>query len=77
MILQKLRQVLNNECGGACLHVLFKPLVNADDVHKLMGQVVFRTDSRLQRYGGTNINRRHRQNLQDHPFRPCHVGVEP
>ena len=70
MVLQELPQILNDELGCACLPVLLEALVDADDVHQLMGEVVLAPLTGLQGNGGSHSNRRHRQHGQNHPFRP-------
>ena len=71
MILQQLPEVLDDQLGGSCLAVLLETLVDPDDVHQLMGEVVLAPLAGLQGDGGSHGHWRHRQHRQYHPLRPC------
>ncbi len=70
MILQELPQILNDELRCTCLPVLLETLVDANDIHQLMREIVLAPLTGLQRDGGSHGDRRHRQHSQNHPFRP-------
>ena len=61
MILQELPQILNDQLGRASLAVLLEALVDPDDVHQLMREVILASLTGLQSDGGAHGNWRHRQ----------------
>ena len=77
MILQKLPEVFNDQLGGTCFPVFLEALVDPDDVHELVGQVVFTALPGFQGNGRPHRYRGDRQDGEDHPFGPCVIGVHP
>ncbi len=76
MVLEQFPEVLDDELGRTRLAVLHEPLVDADDVHEFVGQVVFGTLAVVERDGGTSGHGRHRENRQNHPLGPGALGVD-
>jgi len=76
VVLQQLPEVLDDELGSAGLAVLHEPLVDADDVDQLVGEVVLGALTVVQRDGGTRRHRRHRQHGQNHPLGSGAFGVD-
>jgi len=70
MILQQLPEILDDQLGSSCLAVLLEALVDSDDVHQLVGEVVLAPLAGLQGDGGAHGHWRHRQHRQYHPLRP-------
>ncbi|VVB71681.1 Uncharacterised protein [uncultured archaeon] len=75
MILQELPQILYDKLGCTCLAILLEALVDADDIHQLMREVVLASLARFERDGRPHGDWRHGQHSQNHPFRSRCCGV--
>ena len=70
MVLQELPQILYDQLGSSSLPILLEALVYSDDIHQFVSEVVLAPLARLQGDGGAHGHRWHREDGQDHPFRP-------
>ena len=64
------------ELGGARVLVLLEPLVDADDVHELVGEVVLRTLAVLKDDGRAHRDRGYREDGEDGPLGAGDVRVD-
>ena len=76
MILEEFPEVLDDELRCAGLAVLHEPLVDPNDVHQFVGEVVLGALAVVERDGGSCGHRRHREHSQDHPLGSRALGVD-
>jgi hypothetical protein len=69
VVLQEFPEILDDQLGGACILVLLEPLVDTDDVHELVGQVILGPLAVLQDDGWPHGDRRNGEYREDGPFR--------
>ncbi len=77
MVLQELPEVLDDQLGCAGILVLLEPLVDPDDIHEFVGQVVLGSLPVLEDDRGAHRDRRDREDGEDRPLRPRDVGIDP
>ena len=69
MVLEEFPEVLDDQLGRPGILVFLEPLVDADDVHELVGQVVLGPLPVLKDDGRAHGDRRDREHGQDRPLR--------
>ncbi len=77
VVLQKFPEVLDDELGCTGILVLLEPLVDPDDIHEFVSQVILRALSVLEDDRGAHGDRRDRKNGEDRPLRPRDIRVDP
>ena len=76
MVLQEFPEIFDDQLGRAGVLVLLEPLIDPDDVHEFVGQVVLRPLPILENDRGAHRDRRDGKHREDRPFRTCDVGVD-
>jgi len=76
VVLQEFPEIFDDQLGGTCVLVLLEPLVDTDDIHELVGQVVFRPLPVLKDNRWPHGNRRDGKNGKDRPLGTGNIGID-